>query len=239
MTEKLSAEFQDIKDNLEEIEEKISIAAEKSGRKREDIILLAATKTVDTDRINYAISCGVKYIGENRVQELESKIEKIDREKTKIHLIGPLQSNKINKILPIADMIESIDSIKLAERISNRCLTLSKKMPVLLEVNIANEESKFGFPAEQLTDVCYELSELKGISIEGIMTVPPFDSTPSENRKYLSRINQIFVDIQAKKIDNVNMNILSAGMSGDYEMAIEEGSNLVRIGSSIFGRRQY
>ena len=127
MTEKLSAEFQDIKDNLEEIEEKISIAAEKSGRKREDIILLAATKTVDTDRINYAISCGVKYIGENRVQELESKIEKIDREKTKIHLIGPLQSNKINKILPIADMIESIDSIKPIvcdiENYSAVCLT--------------------------------------------------------------------------------------------------------------------
>lgn len=239
MTEKLSAEFQDIKDNLEEIEEKISIAAEKSGRKREDIILLAATKTVDTDRINYAISCGVKYIGENRVQELESKIEKIDRKNTKIHLIGPLQSNKINKILPIADMIESIDSIKLAERISDRCLALSKKMPVLIEVNIANEKSKFGFPAEQITDVCYELSELKGIQIEGIMTVPPFDCTPAENRKYLSQINQIFVDIQAKKIDNVNMNILSAGMSGDYETAIEEGSNLVRIGSSIFGRRQY
>ncbi|MDO5015137.1 MAG: YggS family pyridoxal phosphate-dependent enzyme [Clostridia bacterium] len=239
MTEKLSDEFQQIKDNLEEIEEKITRAAEKSGRKREDIILLAATKTVSPEKINYAISCGLNYIGENRVQELESKFEELDREKTKIHLIGHLQSNKINKVLPMVDMIESVDSIKLAKKLSQKCIDLSIEMPILLELNIANEESKSGFKIEELTEACYEIAKLKGIKINGIMSVPPMSATPEENRKYLSRINQIFIDIQGKKIDNVNMHILSAGMSGDYEVAIEEGSNLVRLGSSIFGRRQY
>ena len=229
----------DIEYNYSQIEENISLAAQKAGKKREDIIFLAATKTVEPVYINHAISCGLKYIGENRVQELLAKYDYYDLENASLHFIGHLQSNKIRQIVGKVQLIQSVDSIKLAKEISRQCQLKNTSTDILVEVNIGGEENKSGVEPERLEELLCEISALDNISVKGLMTIPPICDEKSEIRKYFSRMNKLFIDIKAKKLDNVSMQILSMGMSSDYQEAILEGANMVRVGSALFGPRIY
>ncbi len=241
MTEKSfqDKQFEDIEFNLKAINERIACAAEKSGRTRSDVRFMAVTKTVDVFRINKALECGIDLIGENKVQEYLLKKPDLHLENVQSHLIGHLQTNKVNKIVGEVDCIESVDSIKLANEISKQSLKKGIVTDILVEVNIAGEENKTGLPKEMLSDFLYEISELPAIKVQGLMTIPPFSQNNAQNRKFFSNMYNMYVDIRSKKIHNINMDILSMGMSGDYEDAILCGSNLVRIGSAVFGPRIY
>ncbi|MBR2280683.1 MAG: YggS family pyridoxal phosphate-dependent enzyme [Ruminococcus sp.] len=236
MTEKL---FNDIEYNYKTIEERISEAAVKSGRSREDITFLAATKTVDAERINYAISLGLKYIGENKVQELLSKYEDYDLNNASLQFIGHLQSNKVRQIVGKVDLIQSVDSVKLAKEISKQSKKNNINSDVLIEVNIGEEESKSGINAENLHELLDKIKDLENISVKGLMCIPPICDSPQKNLKFFDKMNNIFIDISDKNIDNISMDILSMGMSADYYEAILCGANMVRIGSSLFGARNY
>lgn len=240
MTEKLLLEqrFQDIEYNLNVIRERMANAAIKSGRKPEDVTLMAVTKTVDTIFINHAIEYGIDLIGENKVQEFLSKEEYLHMDNCKAHLIGHLQTNKVKQIVGKVDMIQSVDSIKLAKEIEKQSVNKGVVTNCLVEVNIGDEESKTGLDLSLLEDTIYQISEMKNIRIRGLMTIPPI-CEDDELNKYFSKMHQMFVDIKSKKIDNVSMDILSMGMSSDYESAIINGSTLVRVGTSIFGQRIY
>ncbi len=235
MMEKLSAKEFD--ENYKVILEQLNNAALSSGRNVDDIILLAATKTVDPDTINYAINSGIKYIGENKVQEFLQKNDEIIN--VHKHFIGHLQSNKVKDIIDKVELIQSVHSIKLAKEVSKQAAKHNKVMSVLLEVNIGNEESKSGFSAEEIYEAVHEISELDNIFIKGLMAIPPICDTPESNRKYFAEMNKIFVDIRSKKIDNSSMDILSMGMSDDFSVAITEGANSVRLGTALFGKRIY
>ena len=236
MTERL---FNDIEYNYKTIEERISEAAVKSGRSREDITFLAATKTVDAERINYAISLGLKYIGENKVQELLSKYEDYDLNNSSLQFIGHLQSNKVRQIVDKVDLIQSVDSVKLAKEISKQSKKHNLTSDVLIEVNIGGEESKSGVNPEQLYELLDEIKDFECISVKGLMCIPPICDSSQKIRKFFDKMNNIFIDISDKNIDNISMDILSMGMSADYYEAILSGANMVRIGSSLFGARDY
>ncbi|MBR2418004.1 MAG: YggS family pyridoxal phosphate-dependent enzyme [Clostridia bacterium] len=241
MMEKLSVEerFSNIDYNLDVINERIENAAVKSGRKPEDISFMAVTKTVEPIFINRAIEHGVKLIGENKVQEFLSKKEYLKLEDCEAHLIGHLQTNKVRQIVGEVSMIQSVDSIRLAKEISKRSEMKGITTDCLIEVNIGDEENKTGLDLSLLSEMVHEVASLPNISVKGMMTVPPFSYDLAETRKYFLKMHQIFIDIKAKKIDNINMCILSMGMSSDYEEAILCGSNFVRVGSAIFGPRIY
>ena len=235
MMEKLSAKEFDL--NFDTVNKKLSSALEKSGRKREDIIMLAATKTVDVDSINYAISKGIDYIGENKVQELLSKYDGISP--VHKHLIGHLQTNKVKDIIDKVELIHSVDSLKLAKEISKQALKKNLFMDILIEVNIGDEESKWGFKPDEIEDALREISLLPNIKVKGLMAIPPICEESEENRKYFKEMYKLFIDIGTKKIDNVSMDILSMGMSDDFDVAVEEGANLIRLGTALFGKRIY
>ncbi len=235
MMEKLSVEIFD--ENYSDILKRIDTAAKKINKRREDITLLAATKTVDVDVINHAISCGIDYIGENKVQEFLSK-EK-DYAPVHRHFIGHLQTNKVKDIVGKVELIHSVDSLKLAKEISKQSVKKGCVTDILLEVNIGKEESKSGFLEEQISIAAAEISELEGICIRGLMAIPPMCESPEGNRKYFQKMHNLFLDIKAQKLDNSNINILSMGMSDDFEVAISEGATLVRLGTALFGRRNY
>lgn len=235
MMEKLSAKEFDV--NFLAITENIKNAAKKSGRSADDIILLAATKTVDVDTINYAIKKGIDYIGENKVQELLSKDDGVIGAHR--HFIGHLQTNKVKDIISRVEMIESVDSLKLAKEISKQAEKCGKIMEILIEVNIGGEESKWGFVPENTLEAIEEIAKLPNIKIKGLMAIPPVCENSEENRKYFRKMYKLFIDIRDKNIDNSSMDILSMGMSDDYEIAIEEGANLIRLGTALFGRRIY
>ncbi|MBE6737095.1 MAG: YggS family pyridoxal phosphate-dependent enzyme [Ruminococcaceae bacterium] len=228
-----------VKENYEEIVARIAEAAIKSGRRPEDITFLAATKTVDAEIINYAISLGLKYIGENKVQELLSKYEQYDLKNSRLHFIGHLQTNKVRQIVGKVSMIQSVDSFKLANEISKQSLKHGLKTDILVEVNIGREENKSGVMPEELENLLREISVLEGISVKGLMAIPPICENEQKIRGYFANMRNLFLDISEKKIDNIKMGILSMGMSSDYYEAILEGANLVRIGSSLFGARNY
>jgi len=236
MTEKLLTEVFD--ENYSEIKEKINAAAQKSGRKGSDITLLAAVKTVQPSLINYAISKGVTVIGDNRVQELVSKENEVNPNVTK-HFIGHLQTNKVKDIVGRVSLIESVDSLRLAEMIGKQSEKIGKNTEILLEVNIGKEESKSGFMPEELMENLEKIAKISGVTVKGLMAIPPICNESEENRQYFLKMKQLFIDIQAKNIDNVFMEILSMGMSDDYETAIECGATQVRIGTLLFGRRNY
>ena len=236
MTEKSSISI--IDENYKIIEEQISAAAVKSGRKREDIILLAATKTVSAEVINYAIEKGIKYIGENRVQEFLSKEKDLSTDAHR-HFIGHLQSNKVKDIVGRVEMIESVHSLKLAKVIGELSIKKGITTDILLEINIGNEESKSGFKSQELFENIEEISKISGVKVKGLMAIPPICEKSDEIRKYFAQMNKLFIDIRAKKLDNVNMEYLSMGMSSDFAEAIEEGSNIVRLGTALFGKRNY
>lgn len=236
MTEKL---LSNVEYNYKLINERIAEAAQKVGKKREDITLLAATKTVDVDVINYAISLGLDHIGENKVQELLSKYDNYDLENASLQFIGHLQTNKVRQIVDKVDLIQSVDSLKLATEISKQSLKLNKKTDVLVEVNIGKEENKSGVFPEQLEELLYQISLLDGINVKGLMSIPPICDNAQKISNYFNNIHKLFIDISDKKIDNISMTILSMGMSSDYYEAILQGSNMVRVGSLLFGDRNY
>ena len=235
MMEKLSAKEFDL--NFDSVNQKLVAALEKSGRKREDVILLAATKTVDADTINYAIEKGIDYIGENKVQELLSKNDAVKTAHR--HFIGHLQTNKVKDIIDKVELIHSVDSLKLATEISKQAAKRSITMEVLLEINIGDEESKWGFEPAIAEKAVREVSLLPNIKVKGLMAIPPICNTAEENRKYFRKMYKLFIDIRDKNIDNVSMEQLSMGMSDDFHVAIEEGATLVRLGTALFGKRNY
>lgn len=240
MTEKSYPEiFAQVEENYKYINEKIAEAAIKSGRTREDITFLAATKTVDTEVINHAISLGLDHIGENRVQELLDKYERYDLTNCDLQFIGRLQTNKVKYIIDKVSRIQSCDKISQLNEISKQAKKHGKVMDVLVEVNVGREENKGGVDPDALYEFIDEARLLDGIHINGLMAIPPICEDEALLKKYFSEMNQFFVDIKAKNMDNVNMLCLSMGMSSDYALAIECGATMVRVGSSLFGKRIY
>lgn len=229
----------DIKYNYDFINEKIAEAALKAGKTRDDITFLSATKTVEPEYINYAISLGLSYIGENKVQELLSKYDQYNLENCSLQFIGHLQSNKVRQIVGKVDLIQSIDSMKLAKEVSKCSLKNNITSDILVEVNIGKEENKSGVMPEMLEELVEEISTLPAVNVKGLMTIPPICEKKDEIRRYFEKMNRLFLDISSKKLDNVSMDILSMGMSSDYYEAILEGANMVRIGSALFGNRIY
>ena len=240
MTERSFSEvLDDVERSYWEITENIARAAEKSGRKYEDILFLAATKTVEPKVINHAVSLGLKYIGENKVQELLSKYEEYDLKNCDLQFIGHLQTNKVRQIIDKVSMIQSVDSVKLANEISKQSVKNSLVSNILIEVNIGREENKSGVLAEELEELLGRVSEMPNIKVRGLMTVPPICEKKTDVCKFFDKMQQLFIDISAKKMDNICMDYLSMGMSDDYEEAVLSGANMVRIGSRLFGRRIY
>lgn len=242
MTEKLSSdELLRVKwfdQNFSVVKENINKVCAKIGKNPEEIILLAATKTVPSAVINHAIDCGINYIGENRVQEF--LLKKDDLKKTAHrHFIGHLQTNKVKDIVDEVEMIQSVHSVKLAKEIDKQCQKRGKVMDILLEVNIGNEDSKSGFKAEEITSVIEEISKLSNVRIKGLMTIPPICETDEKSSQYFAEMYKLFIDIRAKKLDNVNILYLSMGMSDDYVEAIRNGANIIRLGTCLFGQRNY
>ena len=221
-----------------EIQERVARAAEASGRRPEEVRLMAVTKTVEVERINQAIDCGIRLIGENKVQELLSKYDQLKKDGLEIHLIGHLQTNKVKYIIDKVSMIQSADSLRLLEEIDRQAGKHGRIMQVLVEVNIGHEESKTGVLPEEAETLIREGAKLKNLHIRGLMAIPPVDE-PENAALYFEKMRKLFIDIGEKKIDNVTMEILSMGMSGDFEEAIAGGSNLVRVGTALFGRRTY
>lgn len=234
----MGKEYLTIEENLDIIKKNIYEASHRSGESK-DVILLAATKMNDADRINFAISKGLKYIGENKVQELLEKYDKIDKENVTIHFIGHLQSNKVKYIIDKVDMIQSLDSLSLAKEIDRQAKKHGIVMNVLVEINAENEESKSGIAPENVESFLREVSKFENIRVMGLMSIPPVMTDESVQRKIFNKIYKIYVDISQKNIHNISMMYLSLGMSDDYTIAIEEGANLVRVGTALFGKRNY
>lgn len=231
--------FSDIDYNIETIRERIYKAATSAGRNPEEVTLMAVTKTVDPIFINRAIENGITLIGENKVQEFLSKKPYLKLDGCEAHLIGHLQTNKVKQIVSEVSMIQSLDSVKLAKEISKRSTEKGVVTPCLIEVNIGQEESKTGLELASLEELLTEVARLDNIAVKGLMTIPPICDDEKELDKYFLKMHKIFVDIKSKKLDNIDMSILSMGMSSDYESAVRNGSTLVRVGSSIFGERIY
>lgn len=229
----------DVEYNYKLINERIAEAAQKVGKSRDDITFLAATKTVEPEIINHAINLGLDHIGENKVQELLSKYDSYNLEKCSLQFIGHLQTNKVRQIVDKVDLIQSVDSVKLANEIAKQSIKLNKITDILVEVNIGREENKSGVYPENLEELLCEISKIEGISVKGLMTIPPICDNKHKISKYFNNMHNIFIDISQKKLDNIIMTILSMGMSADYYEAILEGANMVRIGSSLFGARDY
>ena len=226
-----------IADNVKRVREKIENACARCGRDPSEITLIGVTKTHAPDMINEGIAAGITDIGENRVQEITEKYDAIDRN-AKIHLIGHLQSNKVKYIADKVVMIHSVDSVKLAKEISDRAEKIGRVMDILIQLNISGEESKSGINPAELDGFLEDVSCLEGIFVRGLMTIPPLElGDMNKSREIFSRLNKIYVDKRAKIYDNIKMDVLSMGMSNDFEIAIEEGSTMVRVGRAIFGER--
>lgn len=228
-----------LRENLEQVEKKIQAACDRAGRDRSEVTLIAVSKTKPVEMLNEVYEAGIRHFGENKVQELCEKIERMP-EDIKWHMIGHLQRNKVKYIVGNnVELIHSVDSYRLAEEINIQAKKKNVIVPVLVEVNIAEEESKFGISADDAIQLVEQIAALENVKIEGLMTIAPYVVDAEENRLYFRRIKQLSVDIGNKNIDNVSMKILSMGMTGDYEVAIEEGATLVRVGTGIFGERNY
>lgn len=230
----MESKFASVEENLKRINFNLNEAAARYRKPDEKIRLMAVTKTVEPEFINHAVSLGVDLLGENRVQEYQSKMEQYDKS-AEVHFIGHLQSNKVKYIINSVKMIQSVDSIKLANEINRLASEHSLTMDVLCEVNIGGEESKSGVPASQAEELVRQMAELKNLRVCGLMTIPP----PSDSDVFLAKMQELFIGISEKNITNVNMDVLSMGMSGDYVNAVKYGSTLVRIGTGLFGNRIY
>ncbi len=225
-----------IQENLKEVRARIEAACKRSGRCPEEIKLIAVSKFKPVSDIEEAIAAEQMVFGENRVQELCDKYPVLPQD-VEWHLIGHLQRNKAKYIMDKAAMIHSVDSVRLAKQISEDAVKAGVVMPVLLEVNVAKEESKFGFLLEEVEDAAREIAQMPGIKVKGLMTIAPFVEDSEDNRKYFKKLYELCVDIRCKNIDNIDMVELSMGMTGDYEVAIEEGATMIRVGTGIFGSR--
>ena len=227
-----------LKENLETVESNILAACNRSGRDRSEVTLISVSKTKPVEVLKEAYDLGVRVFGENKVQELEQKIPEFP-EDVSWHMIGHLQRNKVKYIAGKVALIHSVDNVRLAETIQKEAEKRDITIPVLIEVNAAGEESKFGVSVEDTMDLVREVAKLDRVKIQGLMTIAPYVVDSEENRQYFRKIKELSVDIANENIDNVCMDILSMGMTGDYEVAIEEGATMVRVGTGIFGERDY
>lgn len=223
--------------NLEGIRQRIENASKRSGRSPDDVTLIAVTKTYSPKLINEAIDAGVTDIGENKVQEVVEKFDKV--KPVRWHLIGHLQTNKVKYIIDKVYMIHSVDSIKLMDEIERQAKKHNVKMKILIQVNITGEETKFGISPDEIDEMLEHAKTLDNVEVCGLMTIMPKVDNEVSLRLHFVNIKRIYIDISSKKYDNICMKYLSMGMSGDFETAIEEGSNMVRIGRAIFGERNY
>lgn len=225
-----------VQEQLNEVRQKIVQACERAGRNPSEVKLIAVSKTKPVSMIEEAIAYGQTVFGENKVQELCDKIPQLPAN-LEWHLIGHLQRNKVKYIVDKVALIHSVDTVRLAKQISQEAVKAGVTVQILLEVNVAREESKFGFMEEEVEEAVREIAAFPNIQIVGLMTIAPFVADPEENRIYFKKLHQLCVDINKKNIDNIRMSELSMGMTGDYEVAIEEGATMVRVGTGIFGTR--
>lgn len=228
-----------IKENIDGIMKRVEAACSKAGRNAEDITLIAVSKTVDALRAGEAVECGIINLGENKVQELVDKYEKLDNKGIKWHMIGHLQKNKVKYIVDKAELIHSVESAELAAEINKRASNHNLVSKILIELNIAKEESKFGIDDENVYDFVRELEQYENIRVMGLMTVAPYSENPEEIRWVFKKMKEIYDNISKLNLKNIEMKYLSMGMTNDFEIAIEEGANVIRIGTAIFGARNY
>lgn len=227
-----------ITQNYDEVQENIDASCKKAGRERKDVQLIAVSKTKPIEKLSQLYEHGCRDFGENKVQELVEKYEALPKD-IRWHMIGHLQRNKVKYIVDKVFLIHSVDSLRLAEEISKEACKKNVTVNILIEVNVAQEETKFGLKAEETAELIRQISALPGICVKGLMTIAPYVENAEENRQYFRKLKQLSVDIMHKNIDNISMGSLSMGMSGDYLVAVEEGATYVRVGTSIFGERDY
>lgn len=225
-----------IKENLEHVRETIQAACQKSGRDPESVTLIAVSKTKPLADLFAAYEAGVRDFGENKVQEIMEKAPAMPPD-ARFHMIGHLQRNKVKQVLPHVVMIHSVDSLRLAEEIQKEAEKLGRTVDILLEVNVAKEESKFGFLPEEAEEAAMKIAAFPNLRVCGLMTIAPFVENPEENRPVFEKLYQLSVDIKKKNIDNISMSVLSMGMTGDYPVAVQEGADMIRVGTGIFGAR--
>lgn len=227
-----------VTENIKSVQDKIKEACNKSNRDPDEVTLIAVSKTKPVEMLKEAYDTGIRYFGENKVQEIMDKYEVLPKD-IKWHMIGHLQRNKVKYIVDKVELIHSVDSFKLAQEISKEAVKKQVEVAVLIEVNVAEEESKFGITIQNSIELVQEIAMLPNVIIKGLMTIAPYVINPEDNREVFKKLKQLSVDIKNKNIDNVHMDILSMGMTGDYQVAIEEGSTMVRVGTGIFGERNY
>lgn len=225
-----------IKTRLQEVQRRVEEACRRAGRNTDDVTLIAVSKTKPLPLLVEAYDCGIRQFGENKVQEIMEKAPHMPTD-VMFHMIGHLQRNKVKQVLKHAALIHSVDSIRLAEQIQTEAEKAGKVQEILLEVNVAKEESKTGFMQEEVMDAVFTIHRFQNVKICGLMTIAPFVENSEENRPIFKKLYQLSVDIKSKNIDNTTMSVLSMGMTGDYEVAIEEGATMIRVGTGIFGAR--
>ena len=227
-----------ILENIKQVEENIIKSCEKVGRDPKEVTLIAVSKTKPYTAIEEALPSGVLDYGENKVQELTEKYEILPKD-IRWHMIGHLQRNKVKYLVGKVELIHSVDSLRLANQIETEFAKKNEIANILIEVNMANEESKFGITSETTEQLVREISKLEHVRIKGLMTIAPYTDNPETNREYFRNMKKLSVDIENKNIDNGTMSVLSMGMTGDYQVAIEEGATMIRVGTGIFGERNY
>ena len=225
-------------ENLREVEERIASACKRANRNREEVTLIAVSKTKPVSMLEEVYGAGIRDFGENKVQELTEKYEVMNKD-IRWHMIGHLQRNKVKYIVDKVKLIHSVDSVRLAQAIEQEAAKKNVIVDILIEVNVAEEESKFGLKVDEVIAMVEEISKYSHLRIKGLMTIAPYVENAEENRSVFARLRKLSVDIDAKNIDNVSVEILSMGMTNDYEVAIEEGATMVRVGTGIFGERNY
>ena len=227
-----------LKDQLQEVEKRIQAACDRAGRKREEVTLIAVSKTKPVETLQEAYDLGVRIFGENKVQELTAKYEALPKD-IHWHMIGHLQTNKVKYIIDKAELIHSVDSLKLAETIEKEAAKHDLIADILVEVNVAEEKSKFGMKMEEVIPFVEKVSAFPHVRVRGLMTIAAFVEDPEENRSIFADLHKLYIDIKKKNHDNDTVSVLSMGMTNDYEVAIEEGATMVRVGTGIFGARNY
>lgn len=227
-----------LKENIEAINREIEAACQRAGRSRDEVQLIAVTKTIDESIVNESIGYGVTDIGENKVQEIQRKYDQID-EGVRWHLIGHLQRNKVKYIIDKVDMIHSVDSLRLAEEIDKRAEKIGRTVDVLIQLNISHEETKFGIDKGELEEMLSAIDALTNVRVKGLMTMAPFEENPENVRDIFRKTKEIFDELKYNNYNHVEMQHLSMGMTNDFAVAIEEGATLVRVGTGIYGKRDY
>ena len=225
-----------VRENLAQVRKHMEEACRRAGRQTDEVTLIAVSKTKPVGMLMEAYEAGARDFGENKVQEILEKRPEIPAD-ARFHMIGHLQRNKVRQVIDQVTLIHSVDSLRLAEQIEHEAAKKELHVDILLEVNVAREESKFGFFLEEVEDALREISKYPHITVKGLMTIAPYVEDPEENRDIFKKLHQVFIDMKSKNIDNSSMSVLSMGMTGDYQVAIEEVSTMIRVGTGIFGAR--